>query len=98
MSTQTCPSIRCPTCTRRAWQFTVNSDDPPLFGTTLNDEVTLLADPFGLNLSAIDEILLNAVRHSFLPAPEKEYLKATFRAELDALKVTHLAALIPDRA
>jgi aminodeoxyfutalosine deaminase len=70
--------------------ITVNSDDPPLFGTTLNDEVALLAGPFELDVSAIDEILLNAVRHGFLPAPAKQRLEASYRAELDALKVVHL--------
>jgi aminodeoxyfutalosine deaminase len=69
---------------------TINSDDPALFGTTLNDEAALLADPFGLDVVAIDEVLLNGVRHSFLPAPAKQRLEATYRAELDALKAVHL--------
>jgi adenosine deaminase len=69
---------------------TVNSDDPALIGTTLTREVGLLADPFGLDVAAIDEILLNGVRHSFLPAPAKRRLEATYRAELDALKAVHL--------
>jgi aminodeoxyfutalosine deaminase len=62
--------------------FTINSDDPPLFNTTLNDEVQLLADPFGLDRSSIDEILLNGVRHSFLPAEQKQQLEAEFIAEM----------------
>jgi aminodeoxyfutalosine deaminase len=70
--------------------ITVNSDDPALFGTTLNDEVQLLADPFGLDVAAIDDILLNAVRRSFLPGPAKQRLESSYRAELDALKVVHL--------
>jgi adenosine deaminase len=70
--------------------ITINSDDPPLFSTTLNDEVALLADPFALDLATIDEILLNGVRHSFLPAQNKESLAATHRAELAALKLLHL--------
>ena len=69
---------------------TINSDDPALFGTTLTREVGLLADPFGLDVVAIDEILLNGVRHSFLPPPAKQRLEATYRAELDALKAVHL--------
>ena len=72
--------------------ITVNSDDPPLFGTTLNQEVALLADPFGLDVLAIDEILLNAVRYSFLPPPAKQRREASYSAELDALKVVHLKA------
>jgi aminodeoxyfutalosine deaminase len=50
---------------------TVNADDPTLFGATLNDEVALLGERFGLPTRAIDEILLNAVRYSFLPAPAR---------------------------
>jgi aminodeoxyfutalosine deaminase len=53
---------------------TISSDDPALFGTTLSDEVALLVEPFQLDVEAIDEILLNAVRHSFLPAPAKHAL------------------------
>lgn len=69
---------------------TVGSDDPPLFDTTLNDEVALLADPFGLDLAASDDILLNGIRHSFLPPARKATLEAEFRAELDRLKPIHL--------
>ena len=69
---------------------TVNSDDPALFDTTLNDEVATLATSFGLDVPVIDEILLNGVRHSFLRAGEKESLAAAYRVELDALKAIHL--------
>jgi aminodeoxyfutalosine deaminase len=68
---------------------TVNSDDPPLFNTTLNDEVATLANPFGLDLGAADEILLNGVRHSFLPPDRKQAMEAEFRSELAALKAVH---------
>jgi adenosine deaminase len=61
-----------------------------LFGASLNDEVGLLADPFGLDVESIDEILLNAVRHSFLPAAEKQRLEADYRTQMDCLKTVHL--------
>lgn len=70
--------------------ITINSDDPALFGTNLNTEVGLLADPFRLELDSIDEILLNGVRHSFLPAAEKQRIELEYRVELDALKTAHL--------
>jgi adenosine deaminase len=70
---------------------TVNSDDPPLFNTTLNDEVLLLNSAFGLDVAAIDDILLNGIRHSFLPPARKQALEAAFREELTALKKAHLA-------
>ena len=65
---------------------TINADDPPLFNTTLNDEVDLLATAFGLSLDEIDAILLNGVRYSFLPAERKEALEAEFVAELARLR------------
>lgn len=65
--------------------LTVNSDDPPLFNTTLTDEVLLLDGAFHLDPAAIDEILLNGVRHSFLPLARKRELEAEFRAEMTRL-------------
>ena len=37
-----------------------------------------------------DEILLNAVRHSFLATAEKQRLEVEYRAELESLKAVHL--------
>ena len=65
---------------------TINSDDPPLFNTTLNDEVKLLVDPFNFDIDTINEILLNGVRYSFLPVQEKQALEATFQAEMTKLR------------
>ncbi|MBV9324833.1 MAG: adenosine deaminase [Chloroflexi bacterium] len=78
--------------------LTISTDDPALFGTTLNGEVALLADPFALGVGAIDDILLNGVRHSFLPARAKQRLEATYRAELDVLKAVHLGTRVEDSA
>lgn len=72
---------------------TINSDDPPLFGTTLNDEVALLADPLDLDLAAIDAIILNGVRQSFLPQERRQALEGEFLAEMTRLKAVHLAEL-----
>ena len=55
---------------------TINSDDPPLFNTTLNGEVKLLVDPFNFDINTIDEILLNGVRCSFLPVEEKQAMES----------------------
>ncbi len=48
---------------------TVNSDDPPLFGTTLNDEYRLLANRFGYDESGLARIARNAF-NSALCEPE----------------------------
>jgi adenosine deaminase len=65
---------------------TINSDDPPLFNTTLNDEVKLLVDPFNFDIDTINEILINGVRYSFLPVQEKQDLEASFQAEMTKLR------------
>ncbi len=65
---------------------TINSDDPPLFNTTLNDEVKLLVDPFNFDINAINEILLNGVRCSFLPLEERQGLEAMFQSEMARLR------------
>ena len=70
---------------------TVNSDDPPLFNTTLTDEVQLLAEGFGFDLEQIDQILLNGARRSFLPEARKQALEAGLREELTRLRAEHLA-------
>jgi aminodeoxyfutalosine deaminase len=65
---------------------TINSDDPPLFNTTLNGEVKLLVDPFKFDINTIDEILLNGVRCSFLPVEEKQAMEAIFQSEMTKLR------------
>src|SRR5437016_4441988 len=61
--------------------ITINSDDPPLFNTTLNDEVKLLADPFNFQINTNDEILLNCVLRRFLPAYERQVRQARVLAD-----------------
>lgn len=65
--------------------LSVNSDDPALFTTTLTDNLLTLADPFALSLEAIDELVLNGVRQSFLEAEQKQHLEHLFRAEMHRL-------------
>jgi aminodeoxyfutalosine deaminase len=65
---------------------TVNSDDPPLFNTTLNDEVRLLAGAFNFDLDTVNGIVLNGVHYSFLPMEEKLAMEAEFRAEMTKLQ------------
>lgn len=65
---------------------TVNSDDPPLFSTTLTGELNLLVDPCGFSRETIDEILLNGVRFSFLPEEKKRRMEAVFLDEMRLLR------------
>ncbi|MCC6793177.1 MAG: adenosine deaminase [Thermomicrobiales bacterium] len=71
-------------------RVSVNSDDPPLFNTTLNDEVALLHTEFAYDVDAIDELLLDAVRVSFLPEERRAELEREFRAEMQRLRHDNL--------
>ncbi len=54
---------------------TVSSDDPPLFGTDLEQEYALLESVFGFAPEEIAEVTLNAVEAAFLPNEEKTHLR-----------------------
>ncbi|RNG02287.1 adenosine deaminase [Streptomyces botrytidirepellens] len=59
---------------------TINSDDPPMFGTDLNTEYTVAARLLGLDAAGVAALAKNAVEASFLDAPGK----ARLTAEIDA--------------
>jgi aminodeoxyfutalosine deaminase len=48
-------------------RVTINSDDPPMFGTTLNREYEIAADLLGLDEAGVAEVAREAVRASFAP-------------------------------
>ncbi len=50
---------------------TLNSDDPPMFGTNLLDEYTLAHTDFAFTLDQIRELAANSVEASFLPPTRK---------------------------
>jgi len=53
---------------------TVNSDDPPMFGTTLNREYEIAADLLDLDEAGIADLARTAVRCSFMPEREQRTL------------------------
>ena len=59
---------------------TVNSDDPPMFGTTLNREYAIAADLLDLDEAGLAELARTAVRASFAP----DDVKARILGEIDA--------------
>ena len=65
---------------------TVNSDDPPLFGTTLTDEFLVLARHWGYDADGIQRIALNAVDAAFLPKEEKAQMRTEFVEEFARLR------------
>lgn len=57
---------------------TLNSDDPPMFNTTLTDEYLTCAEAFGWDASVCEKLSLNALRASFLPPRRKAELELEF--------------------
>jgi aminodeoxyfutalosine deaminase len=54
--------------------ITLNSDDPGLFGTTLEHEIVLAALHFGLKREEIVQFCRNAIQYSFLAREQKDVL------------------------
>lgn len=54
--------------------MTINSDDPPMFGTTLTREYQIAAELLDLDAAGVAALATNAVRASFLPEDEKAAL------------------------
>ncbi|HET8561134.1 MAG TPA: adenosine deaminase [Marmoricola sp.] len=60
--------------------ITVNSDDPPMFGTTLSNEYLVAGRDLGLSPAELAELAANGVRASFLDQPAKQALLAEIAA------------------
>ena len=60
--------------------ITVNSDDPPMFGTTLNEEYAVAAELLDLDESGLAGLVRAAVAASYAP----EQVKSTLLAEVTA--------------
>jgi aminodeoxyfutalosine deaminase len=59
---------------------TINTDDPPMFGTTLNREYAIASDLLGLDKAGLAELSRRAVRASFAP----DDVKRRVLGEIDA--------------
>jgi aminodeoxyfutalosine deaminase len=70
---------------RMGLNVTLNSDDPPLFNTTLCDEYALLVQEFGYGKGD----LVRIARAAFVAAAAPADLKAGWLAELDTFLATH---------
>jgi adenosine deaminase len=65
---------------------TVNSDDPPLFGTTLTEEYLVLPRHWDYDVDGVQRIALNAVDVAFLPDAERAAMRSSFETEFAALR------------
>jgi aminodeoxyfutalosine deaminase len=65
---------------------TVNSDDPPMFSTTLTNEYLVLAEQFDFTLDELEALTLQAVEATFQPVAERNQMVATFQQQLKRLR------------
>jgi adenosine deaminase len=64
---------------------TLNSDDPPMFNTTLTDEYLKVAQVFGMDEDALGGLVMNGVRAARLPSEQKVAMEAEFTVEFARL-------------
>jgi aminodeoxyfutalosine deaminase len=69
---------------------TLNSDDPPMFNTSLIGEYLATARAYGWGAPELERLDLNAVRAALLPEAERAELESQFVAELARLRAEHL--------
>ena len=58
--------------------ISVNSDDPTIFGTDMNNEYMTLHEAHGFTIAELFDISLNSIRTSFLPEEKKRIQLAEF--------------------
>jgi adenosine deaminase len=70
----------------RGLAVTVNSDDPKMFGTSLAGEYRLLEEQLSFSRDDTRELILHAVKSSWLPEARKRRIADAFRADPEWLK------------
>ncbi len=71
--------------------FTVSSDDPPMFNTTLTDDYLNTVQDCGLSLEQLEQSVLTGIQYSYLPEKEKTELGASVKTEMDELRTKFLS-------
>lgn len=66
---------------------TINSDDPPMFNTTLINEYLCVAETFGFDAAQIKQFVMNGIQASLLPPDRKLALEKDFRAQFSELEI-----------
>ncbi len=64
----------------------INSDDPPMFGTTLSEELIKCAREFGFNEDILWSLTVNALQAAFLPDTEKRDLVQSMRQQFQEVE------------
>ena len=66
--------------------ITINSDDPPMFGTTLTDEYLHIVETFNYDLAQVKQFVLNGIRASLLPIDNKRSMENEFNSDFSRLE------------
>ena len=66
--------------------ITLNTDDPPMFNTDLNQEYLKVSQTFGLSAAELKQLSLNALRASLLPDSQKQAMEGRFMAQFAELQ------------
>ncbi|MBG0787576.1 MAG: adenosine deaminase [Anaerolineaceae bacterium] len=69
---------------------TLNSDDPPMFSTTLTQEYLNVVEVMGMDLAQLEQMVRNGIRASVLGEAEQQDLLTTFKTENERLAGIHL--------
>lgn len=75
-----------PELMRQGLYVTLNSDDPPMFNTTLTQEFIAAATQFHFSLAILEQLTLNAVRAALLPATTREVMEQQFKQRFAVLR------------
>lgn len=70
----------------RGIRVTLNSDDPPMFNTDLNQEYLLAAEAFDFSTDQLEGLAMNALEGAFLDPGDRQRLKAQFQQEFQTLQ------------
>jgi adenosine deaminase len=60
---------------------TVNSDDPTMFNTSINQEYLVLAQTLGFSVDDLKSLSMNGIAASFMSSKDKEAMKSQFEKE-----------------
>lgn len=64
-----------PVLLQEGLKITINSDDPPMFNTTLTDEYSAVYRAFGWDRATLKQSAVNAIDVTFLDAEEREKMR-----------------------
>lgn len=67
---------------------TVNSDDPPMFGTSLNEEWSRIVETFEFDFEDVKEMSLNAVDASLVDEAEKRALRQKVETAFESVETS----------